>query len=449
MKKLILLLTAVVAVISASCKKDEPKGAPELLAVSPVILEFSAGEDGIFQASASFQIDADADDVYLYWSDDSEEIALLSDEKLMETRGAAQGKGDGMSKIYTLPEKLPVFKTYYLKVIAANGDKFLSKTVSFETYKSGEYNQTAYIEADEAECVAEEGSFTITMYKDREKYDRKEGGYMVTVTASATGNTDGSGKYTAPDGKYNVTIDNMLFRTIIPGAGAYMLRKNARLEIEKNMLGQWDVAVYFDANYEDWNTFQKVTDVAFFIEKKPVTVKNKVYGFQMKNDVTFEPDLSTVKAAVLKRKYGNSEYTVLTYDARSARLSDGNYEFLSLALILPKTVEGNLKNLNGTYTFRGVSSTAAFGMEVDWLGRLLRIPSEGFTNWSRFSRDSMKGWEYMLEVAFPTPGSDVVTLTMSDDENWIWLKVDMTDEVSSRHVRCETPLMLEDIKIVI
>lgn len=442
MKKFILLFIAIATVLTA-CKEEKEYTKPEMLVVSPVILNFKTDDNGVYKAEATFQIDTDAEDVYLFWAETEKEATYAMEDEIIEKQKPASGVGEGVSKQYTLSEEFPVFKTYYMKVIAVNGDRFTSKVVSFDTWKSGEYNQTVFIEADEAECVAEQSKFTITLWKDKDKFAESRGGYKIVVTSKTASATDGQGKYIPKDGTFTISADDMLFNTIIPGVGAYSLNKRAELKVEKKYSG-WDIAVSFSADYQDWNTFQKVKEVTFFQDNKALTIKESPNSstLYITSDTSFEPDLATVKTAIIN----TDKDCLLQYEARSAKRPDGSYDFLFLSLRLPETVDGDLKNLNGTYPcLSNINDHSAFTAAVTPLQYLLFLP--GDTSWCRFSSNKVSGnWpEKMMKLVLVKPGTDVVKLTMSDNSNWMQLEVDITDFFSGYHVRCKTIIMIEDI----
>ena len=448
MKKLILLLLAVVAVLPA-CKKEKTKeySQPEMLVVSPEILNFEADDDGVYRTTVSFQIDTDAKDVYLYWAETEKEATYTEAEEIFKKQKPVKGVGEGVSKIYTIDEVFPVFKTYYLKVIAANGDRYTYKVVPFDTWKSGQYNQTIFIEADEAECVAEQSKFSITLWKDKDKFAADKGGYKIVVTAKTSSSKDGNGKYIPKDGTFTISADNMLFNTIIPGAGAYSLNKSAELKVEKKYSG-WDIAISFAADYQDWNTFQKVKEVTFFQDNKLLEIKDVPSSgvLNITSDTIFEPDLSTAKTAIIGTDNTDGKYCLLYYEARSARRADGSYDFLYLSLRLPESVDGDLKNLNGTYPCPSdINDRKAFTAAITPLQYMLFLP--GDTSWCRFSSEVVSGnWpEKMMKLTLVQPGTDVAKLTVSDDYNWIQLDVDITDFFSGHHLRCNTIVMLKDI----
>lgn len=448
MKKLILLLLAVATVLPA-CKEEKEYTKPEMLVVSPVILRFETDGDGVYKAAVSFQIDTDAEDVYLYWAESEKEVEYADGDEIIRKQKPVRGVGEGVSKVYTLDGTFPVFKTYYLKVIAANGDRYTYKTVSFDTWKSGEYNQTVFIEADEAECVAEQNQFSITLWKDKAKFAENRGGYMLVVTAKTASSSDGKGNFIPKDGTFTISADDMLFHTTIPGVGAYSLHESAQLKVEKKYSG-WDIAISFAADYQDWNTFQKVKEVSFFQDNKALEIKSVPNSSVLNiiSDTTFEPDLATAKTAIIGSDNTDGPYSMLYYEARSAKRTDGSYDFLFLTLRLPETVAGDLKNLNGTYSCpSNINDRKAFTAAVAPLQYMLFLP--GDTSWCRFSSEVVSGnWpEKMMKLALVQPGTDVVKLTMSDNDTWIQLEVDITDFFSGHHVRCTTIVMLEDIII--
>lgn len=446
-------------------------GAPlENLIVSLPTIDYTQDGDNIWRARVEFTISTEASEVYFIWGkdaslDDSQIIEKYKPTKMDETGNGAWS--------YTIPELLPVFQTIDVAVIAVKDEKVLSKRMSFDTFKSDEYEQTIYLEADEASASAYEGGFTITMIKDSDLFANKEGGYKITAKVPVTGNWDGNNKvYTVPDGTYELdgTESYAEFKAIIPGVGEYASSGAATLEISSNkMLGTWEIAFTFNAEFDDWTQFKRVKQVVFTLYDKAMEVKSvaiKEDIFPMTGSVDFQPDSPAQGgsfAAILTRQYNGSKYRVLLWGANDTS-SDSRYvDVLYVPLVIPEESNSDFHSRS-------------------WLDRTYYTPAEGFQFYSpyqatvvpmnifqqaydtgvSYARYDKAKWnaldpagnlaDYLIgqmnatvQTAFPAAGAEVAKIKASSDGEWLQLEVDFKDKNTPYHVRCTTVIMIDSI----
>ena len=436
---------------------EEPREytVPEMLVISPVMLEYVQDEDGIWKAEASFQIDTDAEDIYAVYSPEDSFDESVTPEAIMKKYRPLECSDNGYGgKILTLEDKLAVFGDYKIMVVGANGDKYLSKVSTFETNKPSEFESTLFVEADVVSANAYNGGFTLALYKDAKALKDGTGGYSVSVEVEV-GDNFKNGKYTIPDGKYSVSAEKMSFRTVIPGVGDYYACVPATLEVKSNSLaGTWEIAILFDTRFNDWNEFKRVSSVAFTLSGKSIDVRQSdlTTVARMTGNVNFDADNSSASVSIISRRYLSRDYKVLVYSANATDYGKwGEYDTMSVALVIPDDFDpgtSSWSDLNGKYTVPDNDSWRKAG-NVDILpfSTIVRAPAQGYTYFVRY--DALPSGMYDLfptEFAMPGPGSQPVEVSASSDGSWVQLKVDMKDYASSYKVTCSTIFMTEDVK---
>lgn len=450
---------------------SEDPGAPlENLIVSLPQIDYTQDGDGIWRARVTFTIATEARDVYFVWGKD----AALDDNQIIEKYKPAKMDATGNGALeYTIPELLPVFQTINFKVVAEKDGKVLSESKSFDTFKSDEYEQTIYLEADEATASAYKDGFSITMVKDSYLFANKEGGYKVTAKVSAPGNWDGNNKkYTVPDDKYELdgTSSFAEFKAIIPGVGEYAASGAATLEISSNkMLGTWEIAITMDAEFDDWTQFKRVKQVVFTLYDKTmevtsVSLENDL--FPMAGNVDFTPDSPDGGgsfAALMTRQHNGDQYKVLLWGANDTS-SDSRYaDVLYVPLVVPEDFipgEDSWSRLDGTYSTpdNGFLYYSPFQVAVPFLNIFQQAVNTGLSyarydkaKWSALDpegnlADYLVGLvEATVQSAMPDDKSQVAKLSASKDGAWLQLEVDLKDRFTSYHVRCTTVIMTDKI----
>ena len=424
---------------------------PQVLVISHAMLSYELGDDGIKYANVSFQIETDAEDIYVVWNDDAN---LLSDgEIIAKYKPMAVESINETAKMLTIPQRLICFRTYPLKVVAANGDKTISKDRTFDTWNSNVYARETYIEADQASAVAGPGSFTIQLYKDKEAFDAGTGGYSLQVQADASGNRK-NGKYVIPDGTY--TSGTTIFQTIIPGVGPLKCSLKTNVEVAYSSYRQaWTIAVYLDFGafqYEDWNEMKVISgqNLTFtFTDGQMPVVENEVQtsAFAMNSNVDFTPAASTVRSSIFTTTQYGMSFQALSWGAESG-LKNGFYEFMAVMLVIPNDFVPGISDwseLDGTYTIGKL--TEAFSVYTDPIFTLLGAPS--YTYWIRMSApmwDTSGFIDVLSQSCIPT--SAQARISASDSGDWLQLELEYPDPNSSYKARCSTVIMTDNINYI-